>query len=164
MHVYIVVVFWGYTHHALWILWSLQCGIQVTSSETPQVWYVRIPAEGHHSVVYKYTRLETTQVGGIQVHLQKDTPCVVYNCTCKKTPWCGIQIHLQKTPQVYYFRIWTLGGYTCWIEPLCVRTNLLPFGQYCIYLWRSMSVANFKDVSDMSIIHYNTLLMDGSEG
>ena len=46
----------------------------------------------------------------------------------------------------------------------CVHDNLLPFGQYWIYLLRLMSVANFKGVSDMSIIYNNTLMTEGSEG
>ena len=54
---------------------------------------------------------------------------------------------------------------TLWMMNLwCVHTKLLPFGQYLIYLLRLMSVANFKGVSDMSIIYNNTLMTEGSEG
>ena len=52
------------------------------------------------------------------------------------------------------------------VAVLCVHTNLLPFGQCCIYLLRLISVANYycKGVLDKSIIHNNTLMTEGSEG
>ena len=55
---------------------------------------------------------------------------------------------------------WTIVITSCMMDLWCVNTNLLPFGQYWIYLLRLMSVANFKDVSDMSIIYNNTLMTE----